>query len=190
MNCTTSSFPVDTMKFQRTGGEIGPQLRVLMFSDCYWPRVNGVSAALDAIRVGLEANNVKVKFIVPAYNEKAPAGEFEFGLRVNAPKFFAHPEDRMVIPTPKLVRYLRDYIVKFRPQIIHIHTPFGMGVLGINLGKSLNLKRVFTYHTLFDRYTHYIPLLPEKFTRFLAIEYSKWFCNLNSAVIALSLIHI
>lgn len=53
---------------------------------------------------------------------------------------------------------------KFRANeydLIHTHTPFTIGFVGLRWAESHEVPIVATYHTLYDRYAHYIPLFPE-----------------------------
>ena len=47
-------------------------------------------------------------------------------------------------------------------DIIHIQTPFFMGHLGQYLGWKYKLPVVHTYHTFWEEYLHYFPLVPKK----------------------------
>lgn len=42
-------------------------------------------------------------------------------------------------------------------DIIHSHTPFAMGTLGAVLAKKRRLPLVFTHHTMYHEYVHYLP---------------------------------
>ena len=164
-------------------------MRVLMVSDCYWPRVNGVSAAIKAVSNGLKGLGAEVCLIVPSYeaNRGEVQRDSEEGIhlmRVPAPPFPMHPEDRMVVPTPSLLRNLMRMIAEFKPDIIHIHTPFGMGLIGLKVAKGLKVPSVFTYHTLLEDYVHYIKLLPKALLRRAARAYSRWFCHRVDLVIS------
>ena len=48
-------------------------MRVLMVSDVYFPRVNGVSTSIETFRRTLSAHGVEVKLVVPRYGH-APGG--------------------------------------------------------------------------------------------------------------------
>jgi 1,2-diacylglycerol 3-alpha-glucosyltransferase len=71
----------------------------------------------------------------------------------------------------------------FQPDLIHVHHPFLLGSTGLRIAAGRNLPVVFTYHTMYEHYTHYVPgdSAPiERFTIRLATE----FANLCDHVIA------
>ena len=46
-------------------------MRVLMVSDVYFPRVNGVSTSIETFRRSLEKIGVEVRLVVPKYADEA-----------------------------------------------------------------------------------------------------------------------
>ncbi|NLB18694.1 MAG: glycosyltransferase family 4 protein, partial [Syntrophomonadaceae bacterium] len=71
-------------------------------------------------------------------------------------------------------------------DIIHVHSPFILGPMGARFSKKLDVPLVFTYHTLYDQYVHYVPMAQE-LARDLAIKYCSFFSNKCDLVIAPSI---
>ncbi len=46
-------------------------MRILMVSDVYFPRVNGVSTSIETFRACLAAQGIEVRLVVPAYRGEA-----------------------------------------------------------------------------------------------------------------------
>jgi 1,2-diacylglycerol 3-alpha-glucosyltransferase len=46
-------------------------MRVLMVSDVYFPRVNGVSTSIETFRATLGAEGVEVRLLAPRYADEA-----------------------------------------------------------------------------------------------------------------------
>ena len=44
-------------------------------------------------------------------------------------------------------------------DVIHVHHPMFAGPLGVRLGKKYNVPVIFTCHTRYEDYLHYIPAL-------------------------------
>lgn len=155
-------------------------MRVLMVSDVYFPRVNGVSTSIQTFRRELPGFGVEVDLIAPAYpNEVDDAGVTRIPSRYLA----FDPEDRMMrrseinrlLPTLDAAGY----------DLIHIQTPFVAHYAGLSLAKALDLPVVTTYHTFFEEYLHhYAKILPASFTRALARRFSRGQCNATNGVIA------
>ncbi len=101
-------------------------------------------------------------------------------LRVPAIQNFNGSDFSVRIALPFL---LDEKIDAFAPEVIHSHHPFLLGDAGLRAARKRNLPLVFTHHTLYERYTHYVPLDSEAMKRFvirLATEYA----NLCTKVIA------
>jgi 1,2-diacylglycerol 3-alpha-glucosyltransferase len=156
-------------------------LRILMISDVYFPRVNGVSTSIQTFREELAALGHEVQLIAPAY--PAPARRDEAGvMRVPARKVPFDPEDRLM-----QWRAISALLPRLREQkfdLVHIQTPFVAHYVGLRIAKALGLPCVTTYHTFFEEYLHhYLPLLPAALTRIFARRFSRSQCNAVNAVI-------
>ena len=68
-------------------------LRVLMTSDVYFPRINGVSTSMATFRSALLAHGIDVRLVVPRYGLE---GDEEGIVRVAGRAVPGDPEDRMV----------------------------------------------------------------------------------------------
>jgi glycosyltransferase involved in cell wall biosynthesis len=144
-------------------------MRVLMISDVYFPRINGVSTSIQTFRRDLERLGHEVTLIAPRYPESAASEEGI--LRVRSRQVPRDPEDRMMSrgeirkPLPELRK--RQY------DLVHIQTPFIAHYAGLEVARALEIPKVETYHTYFEEYLHhYVPLLPRALMRFLARRFT------------------
>ena len=68
-------------------------MRVLMVSDVYFPRVNGVSTSMETFRLKLASEGVETRLVVPRYGDEPD----EPGIvRVAGRAVPGDPEDRIV----------------------------------------------------------------------------------------------
>jgi 1,2-diacylglycerol 3-alpha-glucosyltransferase len=77
---------------------------------------------------------------------------------------------------PPYIRMLR----KFRRHefdVVHTHTIGIMGFIGLRWGESHGLPIVATYHTLYDRYAHYVPYLPRRYARYKIAKHTNFYYN-------------
>ncbi|WP_416139513.1 glycosyltransferase [Halomonas sp. HK25] len=159
----------------------GDTLKILMISDVYFPRVNGVSTSIASFRGALERQGHSVTLICPDY----PVGQVDEPgvLRIASRGVPGDPEDRMM-------RY-RD-VLALGPQLgeqafdlVHVHTPFVAHYAGIKLGRRLGVPVVATYHTLFEEYLHhYVRWVPDRWLRFAARRFSVRQCHQLDGLIA------
>jgi len=153
-------------------------MRVLMVSDVYFPRINGVSTSIETFRGALVAHGVAASLVAPSYGDDVPAPGVT---RVPARRVLGDPEDR-------LAHYaaLRRATLKAAVDcdVIHIQTPFAAHYAGLHAARVLKKPVIATYHTLFEEYLqHYIPWLPAALLRGLARRFSRGQCNALDAVI-------
>lgn len=153
-------------------------MRVLMVSDVYFPRINGVSTSIETFRGALAAQGVESCLVAPSYGNETAAPDI---IRVPARRVLGDPEDR-------LVHYgkLRRAALKAAADcdVIHIQTPFAAHYAGLHAARALNKPVIASYHTLFEEYLqHYIPWLPAAGLRGLARRFSRGQCNALDAVI-------
>ncbi len=162
-------------------------MKILMISDVYFPRVNGVSTSIETFRRSLAEQGVAITLIAPDYGDSNESDDAERNIiRIPAHRLPFDPEDRRMEygAIIKLAERLRQEHF----SLIHIQTPFVAHYAGIALAKLLNLPTVETYHTFFEEYLHhYIPLLPRAAARGIARLASRRQCNAVDAVIVPSL---
>lgn len=154
-------------------------MRIGLFTECYEPIINGVVHSMRNTKRGLEALGHEVFVFSPDYKEK-------------------NIREKNVIPcksTPlpgKLgyhyVHPLSDEVKKIAAtmEIIHTHHPFTMGKYSSEIAAANNIPYLFTHHTQYDQYTHYVPLVQPNAAKFL-YGFLKNFCDKCDVIIAPSL---
>ncbi len=153
-------------------------MRVLMVSDVYFPRVNGVSTSIETFRRTLAGQGVEVNLVVPRYGDEAD----EAGVvRVPGRPVPGDREDRLV----GWGAMHRAVLAAARNcDLIHVQTPFIAHYAGLKAARKLGLPVVATYHTLFEEYLqHYARLIPAGWLRGQARGFSRRQCNALDAVV-------
>ena len=155
-------------------------MRILMVSDVYFPRVNGVSTSIQTLRQALARAGHTSVLVVPDY----PAAQFEADIvRVPGWQIPRDPEDRLMYP--RALAAALDTLDPADFDIVHIHTPFLAHRVGVRWARKLGLPCVETYHTLFEEYFHhYLPFLPKSWLAAAARMISRKECDGVTAVIA------
>lgn len=154
-------------------------MHVLMLSDVYFPRINGVSTSIETFRRDLGNLDIRVSLIAPEYStaDKTPAT-----WRVPSRKVLFDPEDRLM-HWDHLMRTVKQ-AGNSNVDMVHIQTPFLAHYAGIRAGRSLGVPMVATYHTHFEEYIHhYLPLLPRSALRLFARRLARNQCNDLDAVV-------
>ena len=155
-------------------------MKILMVSDVYFPRVNGVSTSIATFRKELDKLGHEVWLIAPAYGEDSE-DEARI-LRVKSSRILLDPEDRMMKTGGVLDLYGRLKREGF--ELVHIQTPFIAHYAGVRLARRLGIPVVESYHTYFEQYLfHYVPFLPKTLMKMLARIFSRRQCNQVDAVV-------
>jgi 1,2-diacylglycerol 3-alpha-glucosyltransferase len=158
-------------------------LRVLMLTDVYFPRINGVSTSIETFRSDLGAEGVAVRLVAPAYPQRHDDVDTA---RVPARKLPFDPEDRLMYW--RQLRQTTEAIAAEGIDLIHIHTPFAAHYAGVALARRNRLPVVATYHTHFEEYIqHYLPVLPRPLLKAMARGLARHQCDTLNAVVVPSI---
>lgn len=153
-------------------------MRIGIFSESYEPVINGVSASISILSKELEALGHEVYAFAPRH-----PGHCDPDHRViRFPSFttWVAREYPLAIPyLPNLTGRVRD----LKLDVIHTHTPFTLGCLGLKLAKKLDIPLVSTNHTQYVEYAHYFPLAPVSLTRSIIIGHMRRYYNKCDAVV-------
>ncbi|MBT9538719.1 glycosyltransferase [Thiobacillus sp.] len=155
-------------------------MRILMVSDVYFPRVNGVSTSIQTLRQALDRAGHASVLVAPQYPAAQPEADI---VRVPGWQIPRDPEDRLM--HPRALAAALDALNPADFDIVHIHTPFLAHRVGVRWARKHKLPCVETYHTLFEEYFHhYLPFLPKSWLAAAARMISRKECDGVTAVIA------
>ncbi len=149
-----------------------------MFTNTYLPHVGGVARSVNFFAQDLRKSGNQVLVVAPTFAEEEEPEEHV--LRVPAIQNFNGSDFSVRISIPFVIT---NRINKFQPDIIHSHHPFLLGDSALRTARRQNLPLVFTHHTLYEKYTHYVPLDSENMKRFV-INLSTEYANLCNSVVA------
>jgi len=153
-------------------------MRIGLFTNNYLPFRGGVTTAVETLRQGLEAQGHRAWVFAPAWSgpHDDPAYVFRYP-SVPAPTY-----PGFAVPLPfsrRLSRAARELDL----DIFHAQHPFLLGVTARRLARSQGRPLVFTYHTRYEKYAHYVPL-PEPLVASLAVRLASRFAGSADLVIA------
>ncbi len=156
----------------------GERLRIGVFTESWKPYMSGVVRSIDSFASALSAQGHELFIFAPGYpgHRRRERIVFRF-LSLPAP---TNPDFRLCIPLSPRLGWTA---ARLGLDVIHVHSPFLMGQLGVRLARRLRLPLVFTFHTLYHHYAHYVPL-PRPLTEWAALRWSRDFCNGCDLVIA------
>jgi hypothetical protein len=164
-------------------GQEGRGMRVLMISDVYFPRINGVSTSMQTFRAALEQTGAQVTIVAPDYPGTDRAADAGTGIvRLPSRAVPLDPEDRLMRWSSLADLDRRLASADF--DVVHVQTPFAAHYAGLRLARARGIPCIATYHTHFEEYLfHYVRFLPRSALRLAARALARQQCNALDAVV-------
>ena len=153
-------------------------MNILMMTNTFTPHRGGVARSVSAFTKEYRRRGHRVLVVAPEF-EDAPEHETDV-VRVPAIQNFNGSDFSVVLPIPGLLHAAID---DFHPDIVHTHHPFLLGETAFRVAASRMLPLVFTHHTMYEHYTHYVPGDSPLLKRFV-IELTTQYANLCDRVFA------
>jgi glycosyltransferase involved in cell wall biosynthesis len=154
-------------------------LNIALFSECYHPMRNGVVVSVSSFaRVLAELGHNVTIFTVRHPDQRGP----EEGV-VRFPSITLPIRVRYPLAIPIATGEARRLLADGDFDVVHSHSPMLMGHAAIAYARRRRLPLIFTYHTLIEEYTHYVPL-PQRWLKRRAVHVSRYYCNTADHVIA------
>ncbi len=156
-------------------------MKICMFTNTYLPHVGGVARSVQFFTEDLRRMGHEVLVVAPTFPDVETLHEDENEvLRVPAIQNFNGSDFSVRIPIPFVID---EKITEFKPDIIHSHHPYLLGDAGLRAARRRLLPLIFTHHTLYEKYTHYVSQESEGMKRFV-IHLSTEYANLCDRVVA------
>lgn len=153
-------------------------MKIVLISNTYTPHVGGVARSVAAFREEYQRAGHDVLVVAPAFAEQ-PAKEAGV-IRIPALQNFNASDFSVALPLPSR---LMATLEEFAPDVIHSQHPFLLGMTALRAARMLQCPLVFTHHTLYEEYTHYVPMDSPALKRFV-IELATCYGNLTDLVVA------
>lgn len=153
-------------------------MKIGIFTDSYKPYTSGVVSSISTFKEELTRLGHEIHIFAPSYPHYTEAEE-------NVYRFYSipsptNPDYTLAIPVYPGMSML---IKSLQLDLIHVHSPFTMGRVGLRYARKYSLPLLFTYHTRYDQYVHYVPLAHD-LAKEVTIKYSSHFCNNCDHIIA------
>lgn len=138
-------------------------MKVVIFTNAYEPIVSGVVTAIRFFRQGLLQAGHEVFIFAPDHKD---ISDWKSERKENIFRFSAVNLSTQIY-FPIAVPYypgLTSLLRRIKPDVIHSHHPFVLGRVGLRVARRLGAPLVYTFHTQYEKYSHYFPL-PQNFVR-------------------------
>mgnify|MGYP002623548227 FL=1 len=169
-------------------------MKIAMFTDAYFPRINGVAVSVrsyagELTKLGHEVAVVCLEYSeeqqrTSSFDEKSNDRMSPFKIiRIPSSKTLFSKEDRMIrIDKWLLIKKTMD---RFRPDVIHINSEWTVGYFGAMYARHRHVPFVFTFHTMWEDYlANYVNFLPDFTLRKIGRSVVKFYLKRANVIIA------
>jgi len=153
-------------------------MNILIVTNTFTPHVGGVARSVEAFTAEYRRRGHRVLVLAPEFPHMEE-DEIDV-IRISAIQNFNASDFSVVLP---LHPALSEQVDDFHPDIVHSQHPFLLGSTAMRLARHRKLPLVFTHHTLYEQYTHYVPGDSPALKRF-TIELATRYANLCDQVFA------
>lgn len=157
------------------------RLNIAIITNNYWPYSGGVVSSIDSFVNELHKQEHKA-FIITLDFVGGTKNDPYYVIRIPSLFRFFYKKNHMAIPTEK-ARKLETIIKALKPDIIHLQHPFYLCKPAVKIAKDLNIPVIFTYHTIYEKYLHYLPV-PQFISRPIVKRIVMSFCKSVDCIIA------
>ena len=178
-------------------------MKIAMLTNNYRPFVGGVPVSVERQAQELTRLGHQVTVIAPMYGDDEEERSRVLEQDERSPeRVVRYRTQKMKMPNGMVYPSFRPEEVFgiFEREMfdcIHVHHPVFAGIWALSLGKKYDIPVIYTYHTRYEDYLHYIPFFREKeerrhirnrFTDWVKgsviPSYMKWFCSQCDLVVA------
>ena len=153
-------------------------MNIAIFTNNYLPNPFGVSMSIESFRNELERLGHTVYIFAPKTE----------GYVDENPNVFRYPsiDFKYKISFPLAIPYshrISGILEDLKIDVIHAQHPNLLGWQAKRWAKKKNVPLVFTWHTLYDKYAHFVPIIPASWSAAWAIGNAVSFANSCDQVI-------
>jgi 1,2-diacylglycerol 3-alpha-glucosyltransferase len=147
-------------------------MRIAHFTNTYYPVISGVVRSVSAFRKAL----AELGHTVFVFAQDAPDYEDE------EPFIFRYPALNLGLPgdfpaTLPFSPFMDRLFPALKVEVIHSHHPFLLGQVAANKAEEMDLPLVFTFHTRYREYSHYLSLSQDFVDAFIQGAIDSWLCD-------------
>jgi glycosyltransferase involved in cell wall biosynthesis len=155
-------------------------MKICMMTNTYLPHVGGVARSVSTFAEQYQRLGHEVLVVAPKFDGRPLSAKAErIVVRVPSLRNFNGSDFSVRLP---LAAALSARLDEFQADIMHAHHPFLLGDTALRVAMNKNIPIVFTHHTRYEDYTHYIPFSAAM--QDVAIELPTHYANLCDGVIA------
>ena len=148
-------------------------MKIGIFTDTFYPEVNGVATSCLNLYKELEHRGHEVHVYAPKCKgwESFQSDRLHY---LESAQFLLLKDRNVALPGYGTIRQA----LEMRFDVVHTNSEFVMGFLGRYVARHTGCARVHTYHTVWEDYTYYITHgVGDSAAKNLTKRYSEWWCD-------------
>ena len=168
-------------------------MKIAMFTDAYFPRINGVSVSVHSYAEELTKLGHLVCVVCLEYTEEQQRNALfdeKASDRASPFQIVRVPSNRLVFSKEDRVarlnkwHFIKKRMDAFKPDVVHINSEAFLGYFGILYSRARRVPYVFTFHTMWEDYlANYVPLMSDKSIRFLTRKVMRFYLKHATEII-------
>ncbi|HWA28750.1 MAG TPA: glycosyltransferase [Lacunisphaera sp.] len=155
-------------------------MKICLMTNTYLPHVGGVARSVSTFAEEYRRLGHDVLVVAPRLPGRTTRRAEAIVERVAAIQNFNGSDFSVRLP---LAAGLSSRLESYAAEIVHAHHPFLLGDTALRYATTRNLPLIFTHHTRYEDYVHYVPFASPALRR-AAIQLSTEYANMCDGVIA------
>ncbi len=127
----------------------------MMITNNFTPYTGGVVSSIKALVTELQEAGHELMLVTLSFSNCGI--DPSWVKRVYCPIRFQYKTNYMAISW-RAEAQIKALMYDFKPDVVHLHHPFLLGKAGLAVAQALHIPTIFTYHTIYEAYAHYVPL--------------------------------
>lgn len=133
-------------------------MKILITTDLYTPAVNGVVTSVLNLRKELLKRGHDVRILTLSQNLRSyESDDVTYLSSFNAERVYPGARVKAAFHSTQIRK-----LIAWRPDVIHTQCEFSTFLIAKKIAKTLDVPIIHTYHTVYEDYTHYLPLNPRR----------------------------
>lgn len=122
-------------------------MKIAIFSESFFPRVNGVANSVLRVSRFLQANDHEVLIVAPGFPASVNSDIDINRLNVKRIRHISLPKVADFEVGASSVAKLENILRDFNPDVVHLASPFALGMQGCRAARNLGIPVVAVYQT-------------------------------------------
>lgn len=122
-------------------------MKIAIFSESFFPRVNGVANSVLRVSRFLQANDHEVLIVAPGFPASVNSDIDINRLNVKRIRYISLPKVADFEVGASSVAKLENILRDFNPDVVHLASPFALGMQGCRAARNLGIPVVAVYQT-------------------------------------------